>query len=256
MTTLSQSTVITTDHYVPTARTAIRTTVAPRKLAIAAGVCFLITHVTAIGAPALYGLATSNAVSSAGTDMQLMIGALLEVVLALAIIGTSVALYPVARCWNEGAALGYVGLRTLEAGVIAVGVLPLLTLVTLQHSSADTLDAATVAMLSDTLVTFYKWTLLIGPGFVCAANTVVMAYIMFSSRLVPRFIPILGLIGGPLIFIFTIVRMFGGFDQRSPWAAIAVIPIFAWEVSLALWLISKGFRQAALRSLSATTADQ
>jgi hypothetical protein len=229
MTTLSQSAAIGTKQYILASRPAAHTTISPRKLAIAAGLCFLVTHVTAIGAPALYGLARSSAASSAGPDTQILLGALLEVILALAVVGTAVALYPVAKRWNEAAALGYVGLRTLEAGVIAVGVLPLLTLVTLRHSSFDVVDSATIAMLNDTLVTLYKWTLLIGPGLLCATNTVVMAYILFSSRLVPRYIPVLGLIGGPLIFVITVARMFGGFDHLPPWAAIAVLPIFAWK---------------------------
>jgi hypothetical protein len=230
--------------------------VSPRSLAIVTGVCFLVTHVTAIASPALNGLALSSTASSTGTDTQLQLAGLLEVILALAVVGTAVALYPVARRWNEGAALGYVGLRTLEAGVIAVGVVPLLTLVTLRQSTAGAVDAGAPAVLGDTLVMFYKWTLLIGPGLICAANTVVMAYVLFSSHLVPRFIPVLGLIGGPLIIIITLIRMFGGVDQLPPWGALAVIPIFAWEVSLALWLITRGFRQPALASLTAVTPVQ
>lgn len=227
----------------------------PRTLAIVTGVCFLITHVTAVAAPALNGLALDSTASSTGSDTQLFLAALLEVILALAVVGTAVALYPVARRWNEGAALGYVGLRTLEAGVIAVGVVPLLTLVTLRQSTAGAVDAGAAAVLSDTLVMFYKWTILIGPGLVCATNTVVMAYVLFSSRLVPRFIPVLGLIGGPLIFIMTVGRMFDGYSQIPPLGALTVLPIFAWEVSLALWLIFKGFRQPALASLTAVTPE-
>lgn len=253
MTSLSPSAVRSASPYTAAVRPEARMTVSPRKLAVITGVCFLITHVTAIGAPALNGLALNSTASSTGTDTQLLLAALLEVILALAVVGTAVALYPVARRWNEGAALGYVGLRTLEAGVIAVGVVPLLTLVTLRQSTAGAVDAGATTVLSDMLVMFYKWTLLIGPGLVCATNTVVMAYVLFSSRLVPRFIPVLGLIGGPLIFIMTVGRMFDGYSQLPAWAALTVLPIFAWEVSLALWLIIKGFRQPALASLTAVT---
>lgn len=251
MTSLSPSTALSVSPYTAAVRREVHMTVSPRKLAVVTGVCFLITHVTAIGAPALNGLALNSTASSTGTDTQLVLAALLEVILALAVVGTAVALYPVARRWNEGAALGYVGLRTLEAGVIAVGVVPLLTLVTLRQSTAGAVDAGATTVLSDMLVMFYKWTLLIGPGLVCATNTVVMAYVLFSSRLVPRFIPVLGLIGGPLIFIMTTARMLDGYSQLPTWAALAVLPIFAWEVSLALWLITKGFRQPALASLTA-----
>lgn len=250
MTALSPSAALGTNQHVPVSRPAIRTTVSPRKLAIATGVFFLITHVTSIAAPALNGFAIGNTAASAGSDTQLLLAAVLEVILAMANIGTAVALYPVVRRWNEGAALGYVGLRTLEAAVIAVGVLPLLVLVTLRQSIASTVDPATATAMADTLAIFYKWTLLIGPGLVCAVNTVVMAYILFSSHLVPRFIPILGLIGGPLIFIVTMARIIGSYATPPAWLAIFVLPIFAWEVSLALWLIIRGFRQSALAALS------
>jgi hypothetical protein len=107
--------------------------------------------------------------------------------------------------------------------------------------TADT-DPVTLVTLGNALVSFYTWTTLLGPGLVCGVNTVLMAYLMYKSRLIPRFIPVLGLIGGPLIFAFTVAKMFGFYEQMSVWAALAVLPIFAWEVSLALWLISKGFR--------------
>jgi hypothetical protein len=246
MTTFSQTAAINASRTAPESRASIHTNVSPRRLAIVAGVCFLITHVTSIAAPALNGLATSSAVSSVGSDSQVIVAAILEVILAIANIGTAVALYPVVRRWSDGGALAYVGLRTLEAAVIAVGVLPLLTLVTLRQAGAA--DTA----VADALVVIHKWTLLVGPGLVCATNTVVMASLLFASRLVPRFIPVLGLVGGPLIFVFTLVRMFNGFDSLPPVAAIAVLPIFVWEVSLALWLITRGFRQQALAALPAT----
>lgn len=219
-----------------------------RKTAIAAGVFFLITHVTSIGAVALYDpiLTNTRYILGVGPDTQVLVGVLFEVILAFAIIGTSVALYPVARRYNEGAALGYVGLRTLEAAVIAVGVLPLLVIVTLRHlAAASGADPATLVTVGNALVSFHDWTFLLGPGFVCSANTVTMAYLLYRSRLVPRFIPVLGLVGGPLIFVVNAGQLFGFYNHIPAWAGPAVIPIFAWEVSLALYLIVKGFRTSA-----------
>lgn len=103
---------------------------------------------------------------------------------------------------------------------------------------------------------FYNWTALLGPGLVCGTNTVLMGYLMYKSHLVPRFIPVLGLVGGPLIFAITAARMFGITEQVPSWLGIVVIPIFAWEVSLALWLILKGFNQSATASeLNKTAAN-
>lgn len=229
-----------------------------RKLAIAAGVCYFITHVTSVTAPFLYSpiLSHTGYVLGAGTDTRVVVGAFLEIILAMANIGTAVALFPVVKRWGEGVALGYVGLRTLEAGIIAVGVLPLLAVVTLRQHLAGVAgtDTAALVALGQALVAVHTWTVILGPGLVCGVNTVLLASLMFRSRLVPRVIPLLGLVGGPLVFAYNAAVLFGLSAHIPGWVAIGVIPIFAWEVSLALWLIIKGFRPAALAATSARPA--
>jgi hypothetical protein len=216
-----------------------------RRSAIATGILFLVTHITSIGAVLLYDPVLKNPdfILATGPDNAVLLGTLFDVILALAVTGTAVALYPVVKRWNESVALGYVGLRTLEAAIIAVGVIPLLAVVTLrQMPGAAEIDAASLLLLGQTLVSFYDWTTVLGPGLVVGVNTVLMAYLMYRSRLVPRFIPILGLIGGPLIFVLSSAKLFGGAAQFESLEIFAVIPIFAWELSLALWLLIKGFR--------------
>lgn len=238
-------------------RQAATTGVSPRKTAIATGVLFLITHVTSIGAVLLYDPILKNAdyILGAGADTQVILGTLLDILLALSVVGTAVALFPIVKKWNEGVALGYVGLRTLEAGIIAVGTIPLLAIVTLRQHLTGTAgtDPATLVALGNTLVTFYNVTFLLGPGFVCGTNTVLMAYLMYKSRLVPRFIPVLGLVGGPLIFAVNVAKLFGLYQYFPAWLGVTVVPIFAWEVTLALWLIIKGFRSSASASEPAKT---
>lgn len=223
-----------------------------RKLAIATGVCFLITHITSVPAAFLYTpiLNRADYVLGSGSDTRVLLGTLLEIICALGNIGTAVALFPVVRRWNEGGALGYVGLRTLESGIIAVGVLPLLAVVTLRQHAAGigATDTASLAMLGNGLVAMHKWTRLLGPGLVCGVNTALMASLLYRSRLVPRFIPVLGLIGGPLVFAYNTALMFGASGQIVSWAAIGVIPIFAWEVTLAIRLIAKGFDASPMTS--------
>lgn len=223
-----------------------------RKTAIAAGLLYLITHVTSVGAAVLYTPILSNPayIITSGADTQVLLGIFFEVILALAVVGTAVALFPAVKRYNEGVALGYIGLRTLEAAVIAVGVLPLLVAVTLRQQVAGMADAdtATLVTLGNALVELYKWTLVIGPGLVCGTNTVLMAYLMYKSRLVPRFIPILGLIGGPLVFAYHTAQTFGRYDQLPAWSAVIVLPIFAWEISLAIRLITKGFNHSPATS--------
>ena len=224
-----------------------------RKLAIAAGVCYLITHVTSVPAAFLYGPILNRAGYVLGSvpDTRVLLGAFLEVICALGIVGTAVALFPVVKRHYEGGAMGYVGLRTLEAGIIAVGVVPLLVAVTLRPDVTGTAGADTTAVL----VEFHNWTRLLGPGLVCGANTVLMAYLMYRSRLVPRFIPVLGLVGGPLVFAYSTAQMFGASEQILTWAAIGVVPIFAWEVTLAFRLIVKGFNPSAAILSEPDTTD-
>jgi hypothetical protein len=220
-----------------------------RKLVIAAGVCYLITHVTSVAAPFLYSpiLSHTDYVLGSGSDTRVVLGAFLEIILAMGIIGTAVALFPVVKRWGEGMALGYVGLRTLEAGIIVVGVLPLLAVVTLREhlAGAAGTDTAALVALGTALVGVHNWTFVLGPGLVCGVNTVLMASLMFRSRLVPRVIPVLGLVGGPLVFAYNAAVLFGLSEHIPAWAAIGVIPIFAWELSLALYLIAKGFNSSA-----------
>jgi hypothetical protein len=220
-------------------------------------VCYLITHVTSVAAPFLYGPMLNNRsyITDAGPDTYVLLGAFFEIILALANVGTAVALFPVVKRYNEGVALGYVGLRTLEAGIIAVGVVPLLAVVTLrqQLAGAAGTDTATLVTLGNALVTAHNWTRVLGPGLVCGTNTVLLASLLYRSGLVPRFIPVLGLVGGPLVFAYNAAQMFGVSEQTLSWAALGVVPIFAWEVSLALRLIAKGFKAAAIAAEPAGT---
>lgn len=215
----------------------------PRKLATAAGVCYLITHVTSIGGLALYGpvLRDTGYVTGPGADTRVLLGALFEVVLALAIVGTAVTLFPVTRRHGEALAAGYVGLRTLEAAVIGVGVVSLLAVLTLRQHPPVGADSAALLTTGRALVAVHDWTFLLGPNFVCGANTTVLAYLMLRSRLVPRFIAVLGLVGGPLIFASAIAELFGLYSQVSAVGSLTAIPVFAWELTLAVRLIAKGF---------------
>ncbi|NYJ06647.1 DUF4386 domain-containing protein [Petropleomorpha daqingensis] len=206
-----------------------------RRTAITAGVLYLITHVTSIAAVVLYGGLLDDPLGP-GSDTRVLVGGLCDVLLALSVVGTAVALYPVVKRHGEGLAIGYVGLRTLEAAVIVAGVVALLAVVTLRQSGAATEPVA------EGLVAVRDWTFLVGPGLVCGTNTVVLAALMYRSRLVPRFIAVLGLVGGPLVFGWNLMSMFGGTELFSAVAVLFVAPVFAWEICLAVYLIAKGFR--------------
>ncbi|MFF3212132.1 DUF4386 domain-containing protein [Streptomyces sp. NPDC002886] len=208
-----------------------------RRTAVAAGSLFLLTEVAAIAGAALYRplLGAADGRLAEGADTRALLGALCEVVLVVAVAGTGAALFPVLRRRGEGLALGYAFGRLLEAAVIAGGIVAVLALVTLRRDAgaADGADAALVAL--------HEWTFLLGPNIALGLNTVLLAYVAYRARLVPRFIAVLGLIGGPLICASAVAVMFGAYDQLSPAGAAAALPVFAWELSLAGWLIAKGF---------------
>ncbi|MGY1742913.1 MULTISPECIES: DUF4386 domain-containing protein [unclassified Blastococcus] len=211
-----------------------------RRAAGAAGVLFLLTHVTSVPAALVYAsvLAPGGALDAADRT-AVLVAALLEVVLALGVVGTAVVLFPLVRRQHEGTALGYVALRTLEAGVILVGVVTVLAVVTLQG------DDPALAGVRDGLVAVHDWTFLVGPGLVCGANTVLLASLLYRSGQVPRFIPLLGLVGGPLVAAANAGKLLGLYDSISGAAGVVVVPIFAWEVCLAVYLIARGVRTPA-----------
>ncbi|MEU8517051.1 DUF4386 domain-containing protein [Kitasatospora sp. NPDC048722] len=219
----------------------------PRRLATAAGVCYLVTHVTSIGALVLYGPVLHDAgyVTGPGADTRVLLGALLEVVLALAIVATAVALYPVVRRHGEGLAAGYVGLRTLEAAVITVGIVSLLAVVALRRHPGPGADQASLLTAGRALVAVHDETFLLGPDFVCGADTAVVAYLLYRSRLVPRSVAVLGLVGGPLIFASAVAELFGLYPQLSGAGALTALPVFAWELALAVRLLTRGFEPPA-----------
>jgi hypothetical protein len=227
-----------------------------RKTAVLAGAFFIIAAVAALAGFALYGPVLTDPhyiVRASGGDVRVLAGAFCEVILAIAVIGTAVTLFPVVRRQNEGIALGYVAGRIVEAVVIVTGIISLLSVVTLRQDLAGAAGAKTASAvaLGKALVAVHDWTFLFGPGLAIGVNTLMLAYLMYRSGLVPRPIAMLGLAGGPLIFASSAAVLFGLYDQVSVWGSVAAIPVFAWEMSLAVWLIVKGFRPSAVASLDA-----
>ena len=221
-----------------------------RRTAIVAGVFFLLTEVTAIGGMLLYGSVLGNPdfiVSAAADDSAVLGGAFLEALLAIAVIGTAVTLYPVIRRQNEAIALGYVAGRLIEATIIVVGAISLLAVVTLQHDLAGTTgaEASAAVTVGQSLVAVHDWTFLFGPKLALGVNTVLLAYLMYRSQLVPRAIAVLGLIGGSLVFASGTAVLFGLYADLSTIGVVAAAPVFAWEVSVATLMIVKGFRASS-----------
>lgn len=220
-----------------------------RMTAVIAGVIFLITEVTAIGGLLLYTpvLAGAEYITGAGADTRVLLGAFLELLLAAANIGTAVVLFPVIRKQSEGIALGYVGGRILEAAVILVGTLCVVTVVSLRQMVAGTpgADVATLSAIGTSLVTLRDWTFLFGPNFILGCNSFMLAYLLHRAGLVPKAITIIGMVSGPMVILSGLGVMFGLHEQLSPSGGLLGLPSLVWEVSVALWMIIKGFKPSA-----------
>jgi hypothetical protein len=226
-----------------TARTAARTVDPMRSHARAAGIFYLLTFASSIPALILIGPVLNDAhyVTGAGQDTRVLWGCLLDAVNALTAVGSAVALYPVVKRQNGSMALGFVTSRMVEAAVVLIGVVSLLAVVTLRQDYAGTGDAGSFTPIATALVGVRNWTFLVGPGLMPAFNAVLLGTLLYRSRLVPRLIPTVGLIGAPLLFTAFIAVFFGGIEQVSGTAFVLTVPIAAWEFSVGCWMTFKGF---------------
>jgi hypothetical protein len=222
-----------------------------RRVALVAGWLFIVTFVASI--PAFFIcykplLDHPDYIVGAGADKRIALGALLEMILIVANIGSAVVLFPILKRQNETLALGFVTARVMESAFIAVGILSLMAVVTLrQDVGAAGGDSLVIAGRS--LVAVHDWSFLLGPGWVVGVgNGLILGYLMYRSGLVPRRMTWLGLIGGPLIILSGTLVLFDVIEPGSSVQALATIPEFFWELSLGIYLIVKGFKPSPIIS--------
>ncbi len=211
------------------------------------GLWFIGTFVFSIPAFFLYDPVLSDAdyILGSGADTRIAVGALLEILLAIANIATAVVLYRIARRVHESVALGYVALRIIESALILVGVVSLMSVVTLREDFAGSgADPDTLSVVGQSLVAVHEWTRILGPQF-CAAfgNGILLGYLMFRSGLVPRPMAIWGLfVAGPLAFLAGILLLLGVGDPQSGPLFLLTAPEVVWEAFIAIYCTWKGFR--------------
>lgn len=212
-----------------------------RRTALLAGLFYLLTFASSIPALSLLApvLHDPRFVLGSGTLTGVRAGLLLDLVNAGACVGTAVVLYETLRPYGA-AALGFVTSRVLEAVIIVVGVVSLLSVVTVRQHGGD---AASLQVVATGLVAVRDWTFLLGPGLMAGINALLLGSLMYRSRLVPRAIPLVGLIGAPIHLVAVLASLFGVNDQLSLWSGISAAPVALWELSLGLWLTFRGFRR-------------
>ena len=221
-----------------------------RRTASIAGWLMLLTFLTSIPASLiLYEpiLNEPDFILGSGDVGRIQLGALLEIFQAIAQIGMAVAMFPILRRYSEILSLGFVASRLMESAVISVGAISLLSILTLRDDVAGSADPATLEIAGQTLVAVHDWTFLFGPGFCVGVNGILLGWMMYRTGLMPRRLALLGVIGGPLIFLSAIAVLFGAYEQDGAHALFS-IPEAAFELSFAIYLIVKGFRPSPILS--------
>lgn len=219
-----------------------------RKVATLTGWLMVVTFVTSIPAYfILYAPVRDNPeyITGVGADptASVALGAVLELVLIIANVGTAVVPYAVFKRYSEGLALGYVAARLVEGVFIAIGIISLLTFILMRQEGTAGADAA----LGEAFVAIYDRAFLIGPGVLAGvANGMILGSLMYRSGLVPRGLALLGLVGGPLVAASGIAVMFDVIERGSPVQGLATIPEFIWELSFGIYLIVRGFRPSPI----------
>jgi hypothetical protein len=227
-----------------------------QRLARLTGLLFLITYATSLPPFVLFYVPAHSDLAfvlGGGFDMGLSWGAFLELLLIAANIGSALTLYPVFRRRFEVLSLGFVAARIIESVFIAVGILAMMALNTLRLNAGDAgaADEASLLMAGQALLAVHDWTFNLGPGVVVGVgNGLILGYMMWRTRLLPRAMSILGLIGGPALLVAGTAILFGFIEAGSTAQMIATIPEFFWELSLGLWLLIWGFNPTALAKLN------
>jgi hypothetical protein len=219
-----------------------------RRIARITGWLWILTFVTSIAARFFfYGPVLEdgkNYVLGDGTDAMTLIalGAVFEMILIFANIGTAVVPYSVHKRVSEPGAMAFVTARVMESVFIAVGIVSMLAISTLRQDAPNGLDAA----LGQGFEAVYEWSFRLGPGFVVGVgNGLILGWMMYRSELMPRRLAMVGLIGGPLLILAAVLVLFDVIEVGSPIDGLLTLPEAFWELSVGVYLIVKGYRTSS-----------
>lgn len=214
------------------------------------GAFFIAASSTAILAVLLYNpvLQPSDVLTAAAhASTRVSLGALFDLLLAISNIGTGIMLYPKLKRYSESWGLGYALFRLLEVVFILIGVVSMLSIVSLGSASENLSGNELISTQAGAgiLKTIYAWCFILGPHFMLGVNTFIYSSIFFQSRLAPRNLSAFGIVGAVLIFAGAILEIIGVIPHFSPKIMLLALPIAIYEMVLAGWLITHGFNHAS-----------
>jgi hypothetical protein len=229
-----------------------------RKNAIIVGVLFIIATVLGVlGRSFLQPIldAQDYLIKISANENQVIIGGLLALLAAFACAGIAIGLYPVLKKHHEALALGSVGFRLMEGMLYIIGVVALLSLLTLsqEYVTAGASNASLFQASGTSLLAVRDWA---GKLSIIAftLGALMYYYVFYQSKLIPRWLSGWGFIGAALSLAGALLAISGQIIYFSTPFILIQLPIGVQEMVLAVWLIVKGFNPSAIASLSAKTA--
>lgn len=216
------------------------------------GILYIIAAVASIAGLALYDPVLKNPTYIIGdglSNTKIYWGAFLEIITAFSVIGITIGLFPTLKKINLTLSVAHICFRLLEATIIVIGILCVVSIVSLNQEYLKVVNPnrENYLVASKLLIAIKNWTFLFGPNLALAPSTFITGYLLYKSNLVPKIISVLGMIGGMLIFLSGLFVLFDLYKQISVWGIISAIPVFLFEMSLAIWLIIKGFKESPLQ---------
>jgi hypothetical protein len=230
-----------------------------RKTAMIVGALFIIATVTAITAMVLLGTAFEEPdylVDLPEIEDKVVTAVVLELILAVSLIGIGALMFPVFKKHGEGLALGYAGIRLVEAIFIIVASVCLLVMLTMgKDYSAGNLDVADIETIGALLMAIREGAFLIGTLIFLGLGAMTLNYLFYRSELIPRWLSVWGIIGGAGVLVYGVLGL-GGLDTGATDAStLLAAPIAVQEMVFAVFLMVKGFDRPAMGSGPDTTEE-
>lgn len=194
-----------------------------RKTAIIVGLLFLVSTITfMIGS----NLIKSFLIDETQNKSLLILGVILEIICGVAVVGIGVLMFPILKQFNKRLAIGYVLFRVIECTIIIVGGIYLLSL----------------------LEFMWKYEMII---FIFTAfGGLIFSYLLYQSKLIPRYLSVLGIVGYVMLLLGVVLDMFSIFNINDGAGMLIYLPGGLFELFFPIWLFIKGFSLSAITSFN------